>query len=74
MKHTGVLFQSDYRAVFQYRKNRLIPRSRQVSKPRDSYLELSYRSESLQAPAKFQSDTKGLTLNLVASRLDEILG
>lgn len=44
--------------VYQYRKDRLIPRSREVSKQ----------------PAIFQSDMKTLNMNLAVSRLDEILG
>ena len=42
--------ETDLRAPFQYPIRRLIVRSREVSKPRDLYLELSDRSEIWQAP------------------------
>ena len=67
------------RAPFQYTIRRLTARSRKVSKPRDLYLELSYRSEIWQAPrqqgcrsaCQISKRCDNLT-NLAASILHEI--
>ena len=49
IQQTFIAFSCDIRAPSQYLKRRLSVRSRQVSKPRDLYLELSDRSEIWQA-------------------------
>ena len=77
--HTQLL-STDVWASVDWAVGHLVVRSREVSKPRDSGLDLSNRtkidshlgSRTTEMPVEFQSDTIITTSNVTASRLHEI--
>ena len=71
-----VMVSAETGPLFTKAVGRLIAKSREVSKPRDSGLDVFNRSEIWQAaaemPVKFQSGTIIITSNLTTSRLHKI--